>query len=341
MLRDESNDKVEYSEATNEHGGWREVDRELRSIAKRQSGLDAELMAALRDAERVRLWHHLGHVSMMAYLEHVFGYSPKVAQERLRVARKLESLPELTAALASHELPFSSVRELTRIATPATELSPGSQDLGWQENEPLHEGAEVHAQYALAIGVVALAPSWRDRDGQGEPRLERPSDSHDHHVGPVGVERVERGVECTDAALELREEVFLVAAMVGLAHHLLGGHRSIVGGVEEVAVVLSETELAALLDDGALWVAPSQPFNTPASRFEPEKWIAGFGNFPTTILPSARIRPPCSLDRPNVERERAEAPDEEGMKTCGPQRRLFRSAMQHGAGHSELRTSTS
>ena len=121
MLRDESNDNGEYSWATNVHGGWREVDRELRSIAKRQSGLDAELMAALREAERVRLWHHLGHVSMMSYLEHVFGYSPKVAQERLRVARKLESLPELTAALASHELPFSSVRELTRVATPATE----------------------------------------------------------------------------------------------------------------------------------------------------------------------------------------------------------------------------
>lgn len=109
---------------SDEEGGcedWQDVDRELRSIAKRQSGLDAELMRALREAERVRLWRHLGCVSMMEYLERVFGYSPRVAQERIRTARKLEELPELAAALEEHELSFSAVRELSRIATQATE----------------------------------------------------------------------------------------------------------------------------------------------------------------------------------------------------------------------------
>jgi hypothetical protein len=105
------------------YGEWQDVDRELRSIARRQSGLDAELMRALREAERVRLWRHLGCVSMMEYLELVFGYSPRVAQERIRTARKLEELPELAAALAQNELPFSAVRELSRIATPATEAT--------------------------------------------------------------------------------------------------------------------------------------------------------------------------------------------------------------------------
>ncbi len=100
---------------------WQDVDRELRSIARRQSGLDAELMRALREAERVRLWRHLGCISMMEYLERVFGYSPRVAQERLRTAHKLEQLPALAAALGEFELPFSAVRELSRIATPTTE----------------------------------------------------------------------------------------------------------------------------------------------------------------------------------------------------------------------------
>src|SRR3990167_7294370 len=111
------------ADADSGYGEWQDVDRELRSIAWRQSGLDAELMRALREAERVRLWRHLGCVSMMEYLERVFGYSPRVAQERLRTARKLEELPELAAALEEHELPFSAVRELTRIATPATEAT--------------------------------------------------------------------------------------------------------------------------------------------------------------------------------------------------------------------------
>jgi hypothetical protein len=78
-------------------------------------------MLALRAAERVRLWREVGCISMMEYLERVFGYSPRVAQERLRTARKLEELPELAQALAENELPFSAVRELTRVATPATE----------------------------------------------------------------------------------------------------------------------------------------------------------------------------------------------------------------------------
>jgi hypothetical protein len=103
------------------YGEWQDVDRELRSIARRQSGLDAALMLALRAAERVRLWREVGCISMMEYLERVFGYSPRVAQERLRTARKLEALPELAQALAENELSFSAVRELTRVATPATE----------------------------------------------------------------------------------------------------------------------------------------------------------------------------------------------------------------------------
>jgi hypothetical protein len=105
------------------YGEWQDVDRELRSLARRQSGLDAELMRALREAERIRLWREVGCVSMMEYLERVFGYSPRVAQDRLRTARKLDELPELAAALDKHELPFSAVRELTRIATPATEAT--------------------------------------------------------------------------------------------------------------------------------------------------------------------------------------------------------------------------
>src|SRR5262249_45256681 len=40
-----------------------------------------------------------------------------------RVARALGDLPQLTAALASDQLSFSAVRELTRVATPATEAS--------------------------------------------------------------------------------------------------------------------------------------------------------------------------------------------------------------------------
>ena len=106
MLRDDSmgmDDETSWAAAqANTCSEWQDIDRELRSIARRQAGLDAELMRALCEAERVKLWRHLGCVSMMEYLERVFGYSPRVAQERLRTARKLELLPELATALADN-----------------------------------------------------------------------------------------------------------------------------------------------------------------------------------------------------------------------------------------------
>jgi hypothetical protein len=102
---------------------WRTVDRALRAIRQRRAVLDADEARWLREAEAQQIWRPLGMVSALDYLERVLGYAPRTAQERLRVARALGALPRLTTALAGGELPFSAVRELTRVATPATEAS--------------------------------------------------------------------------------------------------------------------------------------------------------------------------------------------------------------------------
>ena len=102
---------------------WRTVDRALRAIKQRRAALDADEARWLREAEALQIWRPLGMVSALDYLERELGYAPRSAQDRLRVARALGDLPELTAALAGGELPFSAVRELTRVATPATEAA--------------------------------------------------------------------------------------------------------------------------------------------------------------------------------------------------------------------------
>jgi len=102
---------------------WQRVDRALRTLARRRAGLDADEARWLREAEACRLWRHLGMVSAIDYMERVLGYGPRTAQDRLRVARALGTLPQLTAALATGELPFTAVRELTRVATPVTEAA--------------------------------------------------------------------------------------------------------------------------------------------------------------------------------------------------------------------------
>jgi hypothetical protein len=102
---------------------WRVVDRALRTIRRRRSALDAEEARWLREAEALQIWKPLGMVSALDYMERVLGYAPRTAQERLRVARALGELPRLAAALAADDLAFSAVRELTRVAMPATEAA--------------------------------------------------------------------------------------------------------------------------------------------------------------------------------------------------------------------------
>ena len=102
---------------------WRTVDRALRAIQKRRATLDADEARWLREAEALQIWKPLGMVSALDYLERALGYAPRTAQERLRVARALGSLPMLTTALATGELAYSAVRELVRVVTPATEAA--------------------------------------------------------------------------------------------------------------------------------------------------------------------------------------------------------------------------
>jgi len=102
---------------------WKSVDRALRTIAQRRAVLDADEARWLREAEALQIWRPLGMVSALDYMERVLGYGPRVAQDRLRVARALGMLPQLTTALAHGELPFSAIRELTRVATPVTEAA--------------------------------------------------------------------------------------------------------------------------------------------------------------------------------------------------------------------------
>jgi hypothetical protein len=100
---------------------YREIDRQLRRIAKKRAALDVEEATWLREAERQRIWRKLGFSTALEYLEDVFGHTPRTAMERLRVAKELGELPGLEAALASGALSWSAARELSRVMTPATE----------------------------------------------------------------------------------------------------------------------------------------------------------------------------------------------------------------------------
>ncbi len=100
---------------------WKRAHAELIRLARQQAALDGEegtwLLRALRAATHLRL----GFASFAEYAGRLFGHSPRLVSEKLRVAEALEQLPQLAAALEAGQVSWSALRELTRVATPATE----------------------------------------------------------------------------------------------------------------------------------------------------------------------------------------------------------------------------
>jgi hypothetical protein len=100
---------------------WREVDERMRTLAARRAALDLEEARLLMLAKRLEIHKQLGYGSFAEYIERVLGYAPGTGRDRVRVAEELETLPAIAAAWEQGRVPYSVVREITRIATPATE----------------------------------------------------------------------------------------------------------------------------------------------------------------------------------------------------------------------------
>jgi hypothetical protein len=100
---------------------WRQAHEELVRLATTRAGLDHEEGRWLLRAERTGAHVRLGYGSFREYAERLFGYSSRLVQEKLRVAAALEELPLLSGELEHGRLSFSAVRELSRVATGATE----------------------------------------------------------------------------------------------------------------------------------------------------------------------------------------------------------------------------
>jgi 5-methylcytosine-specific restriction endonuclease McrA len=104
-----------------EDASWRQAHEELVRLATERAGLDFEegrwLVRAHRSGAHVRL----GYASFHEYTERLFGYGPRLTQEKLRVAEALEDLPETARDLQTGAISFSLARELTRVATPSAE----------------------------------------------------------------------------------------------------------------------------------------------------------------------------------------------------------------------------
>ena len=136
-------------------------------------------------------------MSMLEYLEHVFGYRPHVAHERMRVARALEYLPELDEALATGELSHSAIRRSKRIAKPATAAAwrNAARGKNVREIEELvanHQEVLIRARlvrFEIMAETFALCAVRRPSRGTSSRRV----DDHRQGAGPARVRRLRGG----------------------------------------------------------------------------------------------------------------------------------------------------
>ena len=105
------------------------------------------------------------------------------------------------------------------------------EDLDRGFDQAIDQGAVLHAD----DGLCAVRIDRKEQEA--EPDLEVPGERTDHHVRPVSVETDGRPPGSANAALELLDDVFLVAAIVRQANDFLGadGIGIKIGDVEEVA----------------------------------------------------------------------------------------------------------
>ena len=97
------------------------VDARLRQAHRARRTAERALAFYLKEVSDRRLFEAFGFASIRHYAREAADLTGRQTRELLRVAEALEWLPLLSQAYASGSLPWSSIREICRIATPKTE----------------------------------------------------------------------------------------------------------------------------------------------------------------------------------------------------------------------------
>ena len=80
---------------------WQVAHAALARLSRQRAGLDFEEGECLLSAKRASVHTRLGYGSFFEYIERLFGYSPRVTHDKLRVAEALEGLPESRSRCAT------------------------------------------------------------------------------------------------------------------------------------------------------------------------------------------------------------------------------------------------
>ncbi|MBM5811049.1 MAG: DUF222 domain-containing protein [Gammaproteobacteria bacterium] len=93
----------------------------ITELAGHLNAAQARFLALLAELDRRNAWAEWGVRSCAHWLNWKCGLNLGAAREKIRVARALERLPRIAAAMAAGQLSYAKVRPMTRAADEATE----------------------------------------------------------------------------------------------------------------------------------------------------------------------------------------------------------------------------
>jgi Domain of unknown function (DUF222) len=103
---------------------WRAFEQLEAKITELWGHLNAatfRFLTLVAEFDREQAYERHGLVNTAQWLNWQCGIGSVAAREKVRVARALEQLPEISAAFANGEISYSKVRAMTRVATPTNE----------------------------------------------------------------------------------------------------------------------------------------------------------------------------------------------------------------------------
>jgi hypothetical protein len=94
---------------------------EITELCGRLNAANYRWLSLIAEFDRRKGWSDWATQSCAHWLNWKVGIAMNAAREKVRVARALETLPKISEAMSKGQLSYSKVRELTRVACPATE----------------------------------------------------------------------------------------------------------------------------------------------------------------------------------------------------------------------------
>jgi hypothetical protein len=99
----------------------RELEAQITELAGHLNAANHRWLVLIAEFDRRHGWSDGATQSCAHWLSWKCGLDLGAAREKLRVARAIEGLPKISAAMSTGQLSYSKARALTRVATPATE----------------------------------------------------------------------------------------------------------------------------------------------------------------------------------------------------------------------------